>query len=696
MSLFGIRTGFVARNVMYSGIQFVAPEGFGSFRKDVRYYFCGDRSDGNVLVVWFEIVKSNWRVRIMTPSRVQFEEALVGNNPKLCVLKKQYTLPPWLEEVDDFNFDEAEAGRYRSRTKTYRQQVEDTLLKIGPALDRASEIFASQDPLRQISSIALKTGGKEHPYRWQVWFFAFMLHAKNQWALKNATHKIGYWNRRGETHCETKFGRKSLSGSCFGWSSAPMRNDIHKEYLDRCGRGVSMRRIHRDALLERFGCVVVADSKGNPTYSQPQNKPFPSYGQFRSVVVDILGLESVQKTVYGAARMRSKAKSNLGNYTSQYANILEAVEVDAYYTIERPRSLYSEEATEPLAVAQAVCCTTGSVVGIGFSLGAETGEAYRSMLFCMAVPKEYVAKIYGIPPRDLNWVMRGLPPNFISDRGPAGHRNLVQRLEQEFPMKSIVPSYSGQSKACVESTHPREIVLEGAPSYVLSNLNVIQMMKREIYRAAAKNHSKSISERLSDQAIRDFRNEGRVATPHHLWEYLDKRLRTSARQITLEEAVRAFWTPDELPVDKNGVKFRHRHYTSNELRASNFMKRLGATKDLKIKCYTFSLVVRNIWVEVDGRLIELDATIRSRVANDDRLITLSEFEDTQRELAVLNSQTRQSAEAAVAAVEIKFKENSGISWDKGERKQGSPKKPTGAARNEAQIAKGNRGRRSAA
>lgn len=681
---------------MFVGTQFVAPEGFGSFKKNVRYYFCGDRSDGSVLIVWFEKTKKIWRVRFMTPSRTQFENALIGDSPKFCVLKKQYTLPPWLEEVDDVNFDEAEEGRYQSRKQSNRAQVEARLLRIGPALDEAAEVFAAKNPLRKISSIALQANGKEHPYRWQVWFFAFSLHAENQWALKNATHKIGTWDRCSERHSKTKFGRTSHSGTCFGWPSASMSDEIESEYLKRCGYGISMRRIHREALLEHFGCVVVDDSDGNPMYIHPQNKPFPSYGQFRSVVVKKLGLDAVQTTVYGAARIRAKATSNQGNYTEQYANILEAVEVDAYYTTERPRALYSDEPTEPLAVAQAVCCTTGAVVGIGFSLGAETGEAYRSMLFCMAAPKDYIAKIYGIPPGDLNWIMRGLPANFISDRGPAGHRNLACRLEQEFPMKSIVPSYSGQSKACVESTHPRNIVLEGAPSYVLSDLNAIQMMKREIYRAVAKNHSKLISERLSDQAIRDFRDEGRVATPHHFWEYLDKRLRTCARQISLDEAVRAFWTPTELPVDRNGVRFRHRHYTSTEFLQSGFVKRLGSTKGLTIKCYVFSMVLRSIWVEVDGRLVELEAAMRGRVANEDRLIPLSEFEDTARELAILNSKTRLSAEAAISAAQEKFKDNTGIAWNQGERRKGTPKKPTGTAKHEAKVVKGNLGGRNVA
>lgn len=129
----------------------------------------------------------------------------------------------------------------------------------------------------------------------------------------------------------------------------------------------------------------------------------------------------------------------------------------------------------------------------------------------------------------------------------------------------------------------------------LSDLNVIQMMKRELFRAAAKNHSKDISPRLSDQAIRDFHNEGRVATPHHYWQYLSHRLRTCARELSLQEAVRAFWTPIRLPVDADGVRFRHRHYTSKDLMESSLMKHVGIatfdpTRDQEqVYLYTFGI-----------------------------------------------------------------------------------------------------------
>ncbi len=694
------------------GTQFEAPEGFGTFRKDIRYYFACDRTEAiegyqvnTVLVIWFAQTKKrwqNWRPYCVTLTRDDFEAALTAAPPKLRILRNQFALPPWMEEVDDVNFDEIEVRRAKvapqsngqsdsdgaHKTSTCRRQVEARLSKIAAAMERAVEILQAPNPMKAIAATTYAGERAEHPHRLQLWFFAFLLHGENQWALKQPTHRNGLWKRGEEKHKESKFGRPSIEGSCYGYSSAPMRKAIVAHYLAYCGEGITMRWIHRTALREQYGCVTVPDADGNDTWINPQNRPFPSYGQFRYVVVDELTLAVVQKNVYGAARMKAKATANDGCHTAQCSNILEDVEVDAYFSSERPRSILSDEPSEPLVVAVAVCVTTGATVGVGFSVGSETGEAYRSMLFCMAAPKDYIARLYGVPPESLNWIMQGLAPAFKSDRGPAGHRNIADRLEQQFPIKTIAPSYQGQAKAVVESTHPRDVQLEGAPSYVQSELNLIQMVKRELMRAAAKNHTKDISRRLSNQATSDFVAERRVFTPHHYWDYLSKRLRTSARQLTLENAVRMFWTQVSLQVDRDGVKLGHRHYTSNTFRDTSFMKQVGRVSNLEISAYILSLVVRSIWVEVNGRLLELEATQRVRVGNDDMLVPLSELMATTEKLAKLRARTRISIEAANNRVETEFEADTGIPWSAGQRKKGSPKRPVGTAAYEVKVLKG--------
>lgn len=680
---------------VHIGTQLHAPNGLGSLAKGVRYYYAGRRDDGKVLLVWFCRHKKKWRVHFIRMTGEDFEAALLDEKRSLKPCEKQFDWPEWLSDQEGVSFDELESSRYGKKTQTYREQVESRYAKIAPALESEKHILAADDPLKAIARYAYLGEGTMHPHRLQVWFFAYVLHGNDIWALKQPTKRVGKWNRRDETHRDVKYGRPSLDeGTSFGWSSASMRSQILKIYLDRCGPSIYMRRIHREALLEDFGCKTKKNEDGNSIYYHPENLPFPSYGQFRSVVISELGLNTVQTTVYGAPRVRNHARVNEGNYTQQFANILESLEVDAYFVSERPRAMYSNEAMPALGVARGICVTTGACVGVGFSLGSETSEAYASMLWCAAVPKALVARMYGIPLEDLLWIMQGLPASLKSDRGPAGGRKLVARLEKAFPMKSITPSYSGQSKAPVEASHPRDVNLEGAPSYVLSDLNVIQMVKREVYRACSDNHTSNISSRLSDEAIHDFRREGRTATPHHYWDYLSKRLRTSAHAMSNEQAVRAFWTEMEFPVDGDGARHRHRWYTSTAFK--DVQKKVGDLTDFKVKGYVLNMVVRYIYVEVKGRLMELEATRKTRIDGQDLFVPLSELDATAHDLSILNSKTRNSIEAAAGDAEKRFKEATGKSWHQGERRHGPPKRASGTTAHEAKVTRGKNNSRRAA
>ena len=685
---------------MHIGMQVEVPEGFGYLKKGVRYYYAGrkidDEGGSKVLLIWFEKYKKQWRVFYVRVAGGEFENALIDGHKLIKVTKKQLTLPEWLLDVEGVNFNELEFLRYQNKTQSYRQQVDIRFSKISTLVELESTIISSDNPLKEISKL-VRDDKSIHPHRAQVWFFSYILHGNDIWALKQPTHGNGQWSREDETHKNTKFGRTSLDkGSGYGWSSAVMRERIIKSYLSICGLGIPMRKIHTTALIQDFKCTVKYDENNEQIVTQTDNKPFPSYGQFRWVVVKEFGLAAVQTTVWGAPRVRQSATVNQGNYTQQFSNILENVEVDVYFVKERPMAMHSDEAMPALAVARALCVTTGAVVGVGFSLGSETGDAYRSMLFCMAIPKAMAARFYGIPHEHLNWIMQGFPASFTSDRGPAGSSKLVSDLEVKFPIKTIVPSYSGQSKAVVESGHPRDIKLEGAPSYVQSDLNVVEMMKREIYLAARDNHTKDISSRLNDEAIHVFLQNGLAATPHNYWKYLDERLRTSAHSMTVENAVRAFCTPMEFDVDKDGVKFRHRSYISEDFKATGIQQKLVESVNIKLKGYILNMAVRYIWVEVRGRLIELEAMRRSRIDGEELHIPLSELESTAEMLSVVRSKTRNSAEAARVDVETKFYQATGKKWNQGERHAGPAKKASGTTAHEAKVAIGKATKRKAA
>lgn len=257
-----------------------------------------------------------------------------------------------------------------------------------------------------------------------------------------------------------------------------------------------MTYIYREAMRRDFGCEVLKNGK-QKLLMHPKGEAFPSYGQYSYWVVKAFGLRQVQTTLYGQARMRSKKLPSAGRFTEELANLMERFEVDGYRVKERPKSVLNGAPMPALIVVRGICCTSGAIVGIGFSLGGEKTEAYRMMLFSAAISKSKFCWLFGLPNiSNDDWPAMGLPGFYVSDRGPGASDKLVEDLAYAFPIKQIPQSWAGQSKALVESSQPREMHTEGEPNYLLSELDVIQMARREIMRAVSDNHTSNIGDRL--------------------------------------------------------------------------------------------------------------------------------------------------------------------------------------------------------
>lgn len=463
------------------GQQLIAPKGFRSLEKDQRYYLVQHSADSGVVTLasfWKD--GRAWRVRLDRLPGDAFEVAVLESK-QLVIAKQQHRMPPWLQDVEAANFDAIDEQR-SEKSKSYRGQIDDRYSHIEPLLARLEEILAEPDPLHEIASFSRKCSPPQHPYRMQLWLFTYVCHGRNIWSLKAPTHRRGHWDRRATEHAGKKLGRPSITkGQDFGHPSAPMADRITKSYLKRCDLKVSMVQIYRQALSQDFGCKV--EQRGHAfVVTHPRGDAFPTYGQFRYRVVKEFGVDAVQRTLYGNARVRKKLP-NEGSFSETCANLLEALEVDAFYSTERPKAMLSDEPMDALAITRSVDVATGEICGIGFALGKENSESYSTMLFSMAVPKSRFCALFGLDISDDEWPATGMSGNYISDRGPGAKRDLLKRLQEKFPMREIAPSWSGQSKASVESSHPREVTVDGAPTYFLSDLNVIEMVRREILRA---------------------------------------------------------------------------------------------------------------------------------------------------------------------------------------------------------------------
>ena len=101
-----------------------------------------------------------------------------------------------------------------------------------------------------------------------------------------------------------------------------------------------------------------------------------------------------------------------------------------------------------------------------------------------------------------------------------------------------------------------------------------------------------------------------------------------------------------------------------------------------------SLVVRYIFVEVDGRLMELEPSLKTRTGDDSLEVTLSDLTEVEETLAKLKSRTRAAASAARGRFAQDCLEETGKMPDEGIRRRGTPKKTGAATALETRVVKG--------
>lgn len=671
---------------MRFGHQLEVPEGLGCLAAGTRYYYCGRSVDHGILLVWFYRAKhEHWRVGYVHMADGLVEKELTRSSPGIRPCKRQYSLPPALFDLEGVNFEELSEHTF-SRKQSHQEGVQHRLESIYPLLEHEQEILLASNPLKEIARIQKRLGLASHVQRLQYWFFCYLLHGRNQWSLKPNTHRNGTWSRRTETHASKKFGRPHANGRRRGWSSTFFREQVVESYLSRCGLGKTMASICNAALFEDFGCVTVFNEQGRPQLTHPMNRPFPTYGQFRQIVIDKFGLKQVQLSVYGHARMRNDAVIDEGSYSSHFANALESLEVDAYHCDDHPIASSSNSTMPTLIVARAICGVTGKRLGIGFSLGGERQEAYRAALVSMTMPPEKLAWVYGIPVETLRGHEMVMARSVLSDRGPAGQQSLLDDLEVKFPVKSTTTSYSGQSKPTVESANPRSTALEGAPSFMQSSHTVASMMKREVLRTFAENHCSNIIERLAPSTLHEFHTLSYPATPHFYWKYLSDRLRTCAQNMDWRDAIRAFATHTLFKVEKAGLEWKGVTFSSTVLR-EGLHEKLMRRGVRSVSGYTLSLVARCVWVEIDGNIFELEPNLRVQTDHEDLLLPLSSLVDIEQVKAEVNSATREAAQASIVHLHKTVKEQTGLALNAGQRRGGAPKK-TGSASAEAKALRG--------
>lgn len=665
---------------MHIGIQVVAPEGYGNLEKGKTYHFLrSDKEhDRTLLLQFFEAGSA--RVRLIMINRDYFEKGLCSRS--IVAPETQLRLPPWLKELEGINLSLIDLER-RDPKRLHKDRINDRLEIIRPLLGRAKEILSAENPEHEINRFARACSPAQKESRVRQWFFTYLAFGNEFWSLLPTFHRIGKWVRQ-ERFPGKKFGRPYLEeGRLHGYGADnDMIRKIEESYVKFRRPGRTMPDIYANAIIKTFGCdVETIDSKHGKKrkrYFHPKGKPWPTYGMYNYWVVEKFGLEQVQRSVYGNARYRTRIAASVGKFSETAANLLERSEADGYYTEDYPSGLLEGSILPSLCVVRWVCSTSGMIAGIGFSLGKERRTAYQMALFCMAISKVKFGRLFGLDIHPEEWPCLGLPPMHTLDRGPGASSSLVKAFEQRFPVREITPSWFGQSKATVESSHPREIHQEGQPSHMQSDLNPVEMAKREILRVIQDNNASDASARRTPEMIA----AGITPSPQGIWTYLDCRARTDASPMQFEDAVRAFLPPASFTACADGVYFRSQRYDSPSLRATGLVDKVASGQRLKIGGYMLDLSIRYAWVEVEGQLIEVEAQLPIRDDEEQLFMSLLELEQLAEHDRRTQSAFREHKCAVKSEIGERFEEATGNAWNAGTRRTGKVKAKTNASRRE--------------
>lgn len=655
---------------MLIGTRITAPNGLGSLPKDVPHHFLiNHATTERVLLARFDWTgKGTPKAIVIAMDRADFEAATVQG--EIRPTEQQPTMPPWLTALEGENLGLRDSERNRPK-QLHSARIDHRLLLISRALDDLPKILASDDVMKTLNRYAREAIPPQNEARFRLWVLTYVCFGRNFWSLLPPFHLAGAWDRK--RLAPKKMGAPSLAygvGHGYGMSEE-MAGLCDMAYIKCMKVGKPIKGIYEEAMRKVFGCVPVMGKSKRMAYSHPLGKPFPSLRQFRYQIEKSFGLATIQKNRYGSARHRNRMAPVVGNYSSDVANLMEKVEADGYHTDERPKGYLEGSVLEPICVVVARDILSGMKLGIGFSFGAEHGAAYRMMLFCMAVPKDYFCRLWGLKFDQQDWPSQGLPPHYKVDLGPGSSLKLVEG-DAKPAIRNLVEPWSGQSKATNESSHPRKTKLEGQPTYFETSYTPVDLCRREITNLITYNHTADMSARMEiDRELVLV-----PPTPTDIWNHYDSRGRNSGQCMSVDNAVRSYLTPRTLKCTKAGVFWNERRYDSNELRASGLLNKIARTggKEVPVQAYTMDLCVRHVWIEVERQLLLLDAQLKIR--EDEELLYLSctELEQWLEARATLASKRREHVPATTTHYILSFESQTGRKWQQGQRRYGRPKK----------------------
>lgn len=613
------------------GRQYISPNGYASLDKNLTYYLlCNHTKLKATRLVCFIKDRSEWRTLLVGIKRDEFEYGLLTREivPAPC----QNELPPFLSTNED---SISSIGMLQESSVKKESYIDRRLSTIAPLVEKLDEILGVDDPDKYINEWLKKNNPGQNQVRVRLWFYAYILHGNNYLALSPAFSKCGRWDRKSRDSSLKKSGPRTKSGGTTGFRMDELSRSMIVQGFDKyASRNRTLRNAYALTLQHFFKCTVTGKI-GKRTIVHKNGAAFPTYRQFRYHIGCVYTQEEVDIRLLGQERVRHKLKANLGRFSESVTNLMERVEADAYVVQARPRGMAIGVYRASLFVVTAVCVTSSLIVGIGMSIGSETANAYRMCLFSMAIGKKKFVELFGIDADLIDWPCEGLPGEFIVDRG------VGSVIKSGVWADTMTPSYDGQGKATVEGSHRKTKKKDGQPEFLVSTLTTVEMARTEIEAAIKKNHTANVGDRRTPEMIAN----GVGASPIDIWKYLDSLARNNAQPMSFDVAVRTYLRKIEAIVRNDGVWLNEQRYDSPDLRATGLYEVATRKQRFSVDVYVLSLCVRHIWIEVKGRIYELEMRLPM---NDDYRQTELSLVDTVELHQLKNKTNREHREHGFA------------------------------------------------
>lgn len=666
---------------MITGSRLRAPEGFKGLTKDVEYYFLASDGRANrARLVFFN--EEGTTARLLTLSRPEFDLALTNGDLVEC---GSDATPPWLKAIEGVSVDQLEKDRVRP-TKSYDEMVNKRYLAIADLIDDAEEILSSENPESLINAHAANQSPSQNAARLRFWFFCYLVFGRSKWALLPKFDRCGK-GKREQTPDGQMLGRPPKSGRKCRFPATPeMQASIQSGFIKYNDKTKSDAEIFGAVLVGEFGCVPFTTSKGIKMFHHPEGKAFPTKAQYDYYLGQIISTKVYRRARRGTSGARAKS-GFLGSFSHDLVNVNQLVEFDGYNPKGKISGLLEGAALDSACIVRGVCGHSGAVVGLGFSENKENMEAYRMALFSMAISKVKFASLFGLTIGEEQWPAYGLPHNIVFDRGPGSTMGMPTRsapIARDEMMSwlsrlELTPTHSGQSKATVESSHPRTKSNNDQPTHFHSSLNFVEICKRHILQAIYDNHSSGADDRMTPEML----EVGFTPTPHNIYKFYSDLGYDSGTEVGFDYAVREFLTPHPAHIKRSGVYFYGRKYNSSKLIDTDVFDKIALNGQIPVTAYVMTMCVRHIWIELEGVLYELNFVKPASVHPNSVDISLSDLQMLNENRLRGKAQLREEQPAMLQDRNAQFLHATGKAWDSGTRKLGRPAKGGAAERDAA-------------